>query len=81
MPTSKIKIAASCLKLDTDTVMVDIETYIKSAQQHGEDSEPDHEIGDLQVFLRAAFRHMSTGERHAFAADPEVAETLSTATA
>lgn len=29
-----------------------IETLIEAARQHGLDSEPDHEVGDLQSLLR-----------------------------
>ena len=32
-----------------------VEALIKSAETHGLDSEPDHEVGDLQDYLRAAF--------------------------
>jgi hypothetical protein len=34
--------------------MRDVGTYIAAARQHGEDSEPDHEVGDLQDLLREA---------------------------
>jgi hypothetical protein len=37
----------------------DVETYIEAAAQHGEDSDPDHEVGDLQNLLRAAFAKLS----------------------
>lgn len=30
----------------------DIETLIEAARQHGLDSEPDHEVGNLQRLLR-----------------------------
>lgn len=32
-----------------------VEALIKAAETHGECSEPDHEVGDLQDYLRAAF--------------------------
>lgn len=32
-----------------------LECILNSAQQHGEDSEPDHEVGDLQDALRIAW--------------------------
>lgn len=57
----------------------DAETYIAAARTHGEDSDPDHEVGDLQEFLRAAFRQMSPAQRSAFAADAQVQDTLSVA--
>lgn len=36
---------------------------IKKAFQHGEDSEPDHEIGDLQDCLREALKLMTKTQR------------------
>jgi hypothetical protein len=32
---------------------------IDAAEQHGQDSEPDHEVGDLQDALRACFKEMT----------------------
>jgi hypothetical protein len=37
----------------------DVERLIDSAAQHGRDSEPDHEVGDLQDFLRLAWSLMT----------------------
>lgn len=48
---------------------LDIETYIKAAQQHGEDDEPDHEVGDLQDILRVAWEIMTPDQRERFAKD------------
>jgi hypothetical protein len=45
--------------------MKDIEEYILVAQQHGEDSEPDHEVGDLQDLLRAAWAMMTPEQQAA----------------
>ena len=47
--------------------MLDVEFYIEAAQQHGEDSEPDHEVGDLQDFLRAMWAVLSVEQRRQFA--------------
>ncbi len=33
---------------------MNIEDVIAAAERHGQDSEPDHEVGDLQDCLRAA---------------------------
>ena len=57
----------------------DVETYIAAARTHGEDSEPDHEVGDLQDFLRVAFRLMTPTQRSDFAADAQVQDALSVA--
>ena len=40
-----------------------LETLVDMAKQHGEDSEPDHEVGDLQDLLRAAWQLMSDSQR------------------
>lgn len=48
-----------------------VETLIDAARAHGEESEPDHEAGDLQDFLRSAWRLMDDDARTAFAASEE----------
>ena len=58
---------------------IDVEVFIKAAVRHGEDSEPDHEVGDLQDYLRAAFRLLTPEQKVAFLADPAVSEALTTA--
>jgi hypothetical protein len=50
--------------------------YLSAAQSHGEDSDPDHEVGDLQDFLRAAFKIMTPEQRKQFAMDEAVHQTL-----
>lgn len=56
--------------------LLDIEFYIKAAEQHGEDSEPDHEVGDLQDFLREAWKIMTPEQRLNFAKNSDVHATL-----
>lgn len=56
-----------------------IEAYLDAAKTHGEDSEPDHEVGDLQQYLRAAWAIMTPEQQAQFRADPEVAETYAVA--
>lgn len=58
----------------------DIEHYISLAQQHGEDSDPDHEVGDLQTFLREAWTVLSEAQRCEFRARGAVREAVATAT-
>jgi hypothetical protein len=53
----------------------DIETYIKAAEQHGEDEHPDHEVGDLQDYLRVAWSLMTGEQRAKFAASADVRAT------
>jgi hypothetical protein len=40
-----------------------IEALIQSAKQHGLDSEPDHEVGDLQQLVRLAWGIMTDLQR------------------
>lgn len=56
--------------------LLDIEFYIAAAQQHGEDSDPDHEVGDLQDHLRTMWRLLTAEQRKAFALDEGVHATL-----
>jgi hypothetical protein len=49
-----------------------VETFIQAAKNHGESDDPDHEVGDLQDMLRAAFRLLLPGQVKAFARDPKV---------
>lgn len=54
----------------------DIEDVIRAAAAHGEDSEADMEVGDLQEALRAAWRCMDSGARSRFIASAEVNNVL-----
>lgn len=56
--------------------MLDVQFYLNAAQQHGEDSEPDHEVGDLQDFLRAAWGLLSKAQKRQFSKLPTVRSTL-----
>lgn len=47
----------------TKDFVTDVEVYIEAAQRHGEDSEPDHEVGDLQDLLRAAWGLLSEEQK------------------
>jgi len=59
-----------------EPIMADIEMYIAAAAQHGEDSEPDHEVGDLQTYLRAMWDLLSEQQRNEFATRVPVCDTL-----
>lgn len=52
--------------------LLNIEFYRNAAKNHGQDSEPEHEVGDLQGFLRAIWTLTSQEQRHAFAKSPAV---------
>jgi hypothetical protein len=45
--------------------MTNLEDYLTAARQHGADEDPDHEVGDLQDLLRAAWSLMSPEQRSA----------------
>lgn len=45
--------------------MTNLEDYLNAARQHGTDEDPDHEVGDLQDLLRAAWGLMSPEQRSA----------------
>lgn len=44
-----------------------VEDLIEAARAHGEESDPDHEAGDLQAFLRAAFDYLDDERRNVVA--------------
>jgi hypothetical protein len=46
----------SMADIDPDNLLEDI---LQAAQAHGEESEPDHEVGDLQDTLRLAWAKLS----------------------
>ena len=63
-------------KASSADVLLEPAFYVGAAQSHGESSDPDHEVGDLQDFLRAAFKIMTPEQRKAFALDETVQQTL-----
>lgn len=42
-----------------------VEQILRAAERHGLESEPDHEVGDLQDALREAWDHMTPEQRKA----------------
>ena len=54
----------------------DVEDVIRTARQHGQDSDPGHEVGDLQTALRVAWSVMTPASRRKFLADQCVTEIL-----
>lgn len=57
-----------------------LEALLSIAKQHGEDSEPDHEVGDLQDLLRPMWKLLTAEQRNAFMASEEVSNVLLAAT-
>lgn len=49
-----------------------LKEIFSTASQHGLNSDPDHEVGDLQAALRAAFEHISDEQASALAAELEL---------
>ena len=72
--SQKLHIAGLFRGEDDSTALLE-----SAARQHAEGSDqPDHEVGDLQVYLRKALALMTPDQRVNFYADGEVRETLAT---
>lgn len=56
-----------------------IEALIDAAAIHGQDSEPDHEAGDLQELLRSAWNLMSPAQRQQLLESPAAESTFEAA--
>ena len=56
-----------------------VEILIEAAEQHGQDSEPDHEVGDLQTYLRAAWKVLTPEQKLEVLQDDDVVNTFETA--
>ena len=56
--------------------MIDVERLIEACERHGTESEPDHEVGDLQGLLRAAVGCMQEGQVTRFMQTPAVKDLL-----
>jgi hypothetical protein len=52
------------------------DVFLSAAKQHGEDSEPGHEAGDIQQFFRSAYALLTPSQRDKFAAQQDVIVTL-----
>ena len=48
---------------------VALDRLLRSAEAHGIESEPDHEVGDLQDILRAAFGKLTDEQADAVATE------------
>jgi hypothetical protein len=48
-------------------IEIDADVLIAAAKRHGEDSEPDHEAGDLQDLFRVAHKTLDPSQRSSFA--------------
>lgn len=59
--------------------MQDADTYTHAAYGHGEDSEGDHEVGDLQDLFRAAWGLMTEEQKVDFLFTDQAKAVLSAA--
>ncbi len=55
-------------------LLTDIEVVIAAAEQHGQDDDPDHEVGDLQAALRLAWELFTPEQRASYLAHPVLIE-------
>ena len=53
-----------------------VEFLLKAAKQHGDDSDPDHETGDLQDHMRRMWEILSPAQRAHFMALPDTREAV-----
>lgn len=53
-------------------IAISEDVFLAAAKMHGEESEPDHEAGDLQEFFRASYRLLNPEQRAHVAADQSV---------
>lgn len=58
---------------------VDLEKLITAAAIHGRDSDPDHEVGDLQQYFRATWGVLTEAQKRAVFLLPTVAATYESA--
>jgi hypothetical protein len=49
-----------------------VEILLDAAQKHGSESEPDMEVGDLQIFARVMWKHLGRHKRLAVVEDSDV---------
>jgi hypothetical protein len=59
---------------------IDVGTLIAAALAHGQNSEPDHEAGDLQEYMSSAWALMSIELQNSALAHPRLSTALKTAT-
>ncbi len=64
---------------NTPNKTLDVQTLIAASLQHGQDSDPDHEAGDLQDYLRAGWPLVSADQRRAMLNHPRLKSALESA--
>ena len=63
----------------SDLSIFSVERFLSSALRHGVDSDPDHEVGDLQEYLRSMWEILTPEQKLAFARKESVVSTLAAA--
>lgn len=58
---------------------LDVETLISAATRHGQESEQEHEVGDLQEFIRSTWGVLSESQKKAVFLLPSVQQTYENA--
>lgn len=58
--------------MTTPPLAIVADVFLAAAKRHGEDSEPDHEAGDIQEFFRATYKLLTPIQRERFAANQGV---------
>lgn len=58
--------------MTTSPIAIVDEVFLAAAKRHGEDSEPDHEAGDIQEFFRATYTLLTPAQRERLAANQSV---------
>ncbi len=53
-----------------------VEVCIRAAKQHGSDDDPDHEVGDLQDFMREMWALLTPDQRNAYMSNESVIDRL-----
>lgn len=61
------------------TAIQNVETFVSAAEKHGSFEDPDHEVGDLQQLLRAAFSMLTADQRAKFFLKEDVRTVLESA--
>lgn len=67
---SSAVVSAATIRTPGTVPTTNVEEMIEAANRHGEGSDPDHEVGDLQELLRAAFELLTDDAKKAFFASP-----------
>jgi len=74
--TSKTRIGPRAMQYDFTTSREFASSLLEGARLHGENDDPDHEVGDLRTFFIACWSAMSPEQRALALSDPQVQEVI-----